>query len=178
MYLFSVMDSFWASRQSAEARDLAGRNTSKFDGWSMSIMTFRRFPPFKWPELGVPLTPRAVAGRVKTWPGRWLCQALERHGLWGLWAWLKVTHKVGWFISVLSQMPKLILNNYLWIMVLIPSMARIIIQSKPQDNHKISKSCGSMLILRMTSRSCGSCFWQSRRVPFWCQRRHASPNHH
>ena len=25
-------------------------------------MTFRRFPPFKWPELGVPLTPRAGCG--------------------------------------------------------------------------------------------------------------------
>lgn len=36
----------------------------------MLIMTFRTFPPFKWPELGVPLTQRAVAGRVKTWPGR------------------------------------------------------------------------------------------------------------
>ena len=53
----------------------------------MSIMTFRRFPPFKWPELGVPLTPRAGCGaredmaRKMTLPSAWKTWAMRLVGL-------------------------------------------------------------------------------------------------
>ena len=164
------MDSFWASRQSAEARDGLAEmalNLMVDQCWSWH---FVHFPHSNGQNLGshwhhAPLRGAWRHGQEDDFAKRLKDMGYEACGLGSKWP-----TKLDGSSQFYPKCPNWFwIYNYLWIMVLIPSMARIIIQSKP---------CGSMLILRMTSRSCGSCFWQSRRGPFWCQRRHASPNHH